>query len=765
MIELTEEQREVVYTDDANLVVVAAAGSGKTRVLTERFIKHVTDDGLGPDQILTITFTRRAAANMKQRIVNRLKALGRPDMAQVAETGPIQTIHGFCERVLRENALAAGIDPDFEVLEATEAGLAECVWQAVSVTDPEEECILALLEELAGKREFRKVEDHSLLIKHVSDVISGFRQAGLDPDELEHMYRTPEALQQNWNQQLLFRAPVSVREQLATVPANLSFPASLLEAYRLAKVKKPTYLVPSPDADQRALQLSCGLVQLSCRVWRYWEDRLDRNGEIDFSGLERETLKLVQSSHSVLSRIQGQYLVVLVDESQDLNPTQYNILETLAIATSMKVGDPQQSIYGFRQADPELFVEMAGLGTKRLSVNKRTESAGILRFVDKVFAKAWPDSYVPMSPAEDIIDFEEHTVRTYSGVEYWAHLAEDVHATAEGIQQLLSEGIAPRDIGILTATNSYATKLSRALATRGTESRVIGGAETFYARMEVRDLANALEALANPYDDFALLATLRSPIVGLTLDAIFELGRDKPIWPNLQVVKLTLDADNDNLSGFLDWFGPMCSYGDRIPAWEALSKLLAYSPYYENLAIRRQGLRLVANVRKLLSLACGKAEMSVPEFAQYVRTVQRFLYKESEASLHDDDGDLVTVMTVHKAKGLEWPVVVLPEFMKEKSSSGRKSPLLVDERIPMAVFEPGGQSSYLKFLAETKADRARQESVRLLYVGLTRAVHRLCIGVTVPAKQGALIGPIADAMALKRGETPPGVTLRDLTSR
>src|SRR5207302_1377441 len=94
----------------------AAAGSGKTRVLVERYLKHIIVDGFRADDILTITFTRKAAAEMKRRIVDRLTGSGLSDQAQIAETGPIQTIHGFCERFLRENAIAAGLDPDFDVL-------------------------------------------------------------------------------------------------------------------------------------------------------------------------------------------------------------------------------------------------------------------------------------------------------------------------------------------------------------------------------------------------------------------------------------------------------------------------------------------------------------------------------------------------------------------------------------------------------------------------------------------------------------------------
>ena len=121
-IKLTDQQPKVVHSQERTLLVRAAAGAGKTRVLTERYLKHVLQDRLAPEQILAITFTRKAAAEMKRRIVARLIENGRYLDAQAAETGPIQTIHGFCERVLREHALEAALDPAFEILSESDQG-------------------------------------------------------------------------------------------------------------------------------------------------------------------------------------------------------------------------------------------------------------------------------------------------------------------------------------------------------------------------------------------------------------------------------------------------------------------------------------------------------------------------------------------------------------------------------------------------------------------------------------------------------------------
>jgi ATP-dependent exoDNAse (exonuclease V) beta subunit len=119
----SEEQLLAVEETESLFSIRAGAGAGKTFVLVHRYLRHIVDEGMSPDQILAITFTKKAAASMKQRIVGELRDRGLAESAQIAETGPIQTVHSFCERVLRENSLEAGIDPEFSVLSEGEAAL------------------------------------------------------------------------------------------------------------------------------------------------------------------------------------------------------------------------------------------------------------------------------------------------------------------------------------------------------------------------------------------------------------------------------------------------------------------------------------------------------------------------------------------------------------------------------------------------------------------------------------------------------------------
>ena len=173
---LTSEQKAVVAAEDKSFVVRASAGTGKTTTLVARYLRLVTLDGLRPDQILTVTFTRKAAAEMKRRIVSALVAGGLRDEAQIAETGPIQTIHGFCERVLRECSVDAGLDPDFNILDETEASrrmkgaIQEAIASFVEMPLADE-----LLERLAGKRNYMGNSPHSMLEDSIRDVVGRLR--------------------------------------------------------------------------------------------------------------------------------------------------------------------------------------------------------------------------------------------------------------------------------------------------------------------------------------------------------------------------------------------------------------------------------------------------------------------------------------------------------------------------------------------------------------------------------------------------------------
>lgn len=693
---LTEEQRAVVESRVARLTVRAAAGSGKTRTLAARYLKHITQDKLTPDQILTITYTRKAAAEMKTRIVRELLEAGLRNDAQTAETGPIQTIHGFCERLLRENSVTAGIDPRFEVMdvglvsEITGVAFLE-VLEEIGEESQVNELIRLRTAERAYQGEGALQES---LYEDVVNVLNQLRGADVNPEQLAQIYAEP---------------------------------AALSEAMRFAGT---AHIVPEDEN----LRHSCGLMKIVLRVWQCLEEEMNKRQSFDFSELERRALALVTDSPATREKLQRQYLVALVDEAQDLNPKQYKLLGELGIKTEMLVGDPQQSIFGFRQADYQRFVERSQeTDTIHLGGNFRSGRL-ILDFVDTIFAKWWKD-YDPMSA---MTDFDGE-------VELWDAAAYSRECTAQMVRRAVDQGFKPGEIAVLVQTSAQAKDIPGELEKLGIQSRIVGGGVSYFGRMHVRDLANLLDVLVRPESDLALLALLRSPVVGISLDGIVKLANAHRESRRAMGWRLSEDADLDEddaerLEQFLSWYDPLQKYADRLAAWEALAEVFRLSPYLERIAHQPNGRQALANARKLLELAIEDRELGPAEFAERIRMIQKSKDNEGDAPAVDDDECTVKIMTIWKAKGLEFPVVVVADPYRRRKGLGG---VLVDQDTGLVFTKYlNAESEAYAHFKSVKRERDHQESERVLYVAMTRAKRRLVLGVS-SGTQGTFASEIA----------------------
>lgn len=758
--QLSAEQSEVVRATDARLTVSAAAGAGKTFVLVERYLRHVVEDGIPPDSILTITFTKKAAAQMKSRIVRRLRESGLHAEAQIAETGPVQTIHSFCERLLRENSLEAGLDPEFEILSEsqTKRWVTDCVRDAIAdplEDQPEAEALLAFL---AGAQRYGESNSpYGKLEGAVEQVLHELRGSGVSKLQIEQWHLSPSALREKWESVVLESVSESARAAFANVEAN-SFAERLQGALKAERITIPSWLKGKPnlEAEEEALVHTCGLVQIACAAWGRLNSKMERHQALDFAALEERAVRLLAKSAVTRDRLKDAYRVVMIDEAQDLNQMQYNLLQGLQPETRMLVGDVQQSIYGFRQADVRHFKEQAEREqAKRLSRNYRSEE-GILRFVDFVFGAHWGADYKPMAASADF-DLDNLGTNDFSGVEVWRQAANDLDAVAGYVGDLRAEGVPLRDITILVRDAVGASAIQRGLEGAGVPCRIAGGSERFYTRLEIRDLANALRSVADPYDDFSLLACLHSPMVGLSLDSILLLAGEPSVVERLSEFTPPIEADGPKLKAFLSWYEPLRRTADRLAAWEVLGELFARSNYLAALARRENSAQLLANARKLLTLAAKEPELGPLEYAERIREIQDIRHKEGDAPADEEQADVVTIMTVHKAKGLEFPVVILSQTDKRLTSQIRD--VVVEPRLGLTATKFGnGQCLMHKLLSDKKKEREEQEEMRVLYVALTRAQKRLCICLYPPNQHrtsskmlGALIGDTP----------PPGILVRD----
>ncbi|MEZ0324450.1 MAG: UvrD-helicase domain-containing protein [Fimbriimonas sp.] len=754
------EQRAVINAEHPKFVVTASAGAGKTSVLVERYLRHVQQEKLRPDQILTITFTKKAAVQMKKRIVRTLREHEMTEQAQIAETGPIQTIHSFCERLLRENALEAGLDPAYDILtEAQSSRVAlECIRAALSSDlseSPEAEKLIAYL---AGRRQNPRESrsPYSALENGIYEVLQEFRSCGIDYETLRDRHRDTERLEAFWNERLIGVLSEDVREAL-TFAEGGSLQERIQKTCKELGHRQPIWVRGKYDAEaeQESLSHSVGLVHLACEAWTLMYAEMNRLQALDFSELESRAVRLLANSEPTRLRVREQYRVAMVDEAQDLNPTQYRLLELLGIEREMLVGDPQQSIYGFRQTDVDLFHRHVERN-EELKLKKNYRSGeGILTFVDMLFRRLWK-TYDPMSAPEKF-DLDKVISIDCTGVELWRQQASDTAVTAATIKELVEEGVCPGHIAVLVRHAAYAIDLKARLDALKIESRIAGGSERFYARLEVRDLANALRAVADPYDDFSLLACLRSPVVGLSLDSIILLGKEPRVVERLEEFEPPVPDDRARLMAFLSWYLPLKGIGDRLSAWEVLSDIYAHSYYLQALARRPDGDQQLANVRKLLALAAQEPELGPLEYAERIREIQDIRHREGDAPAGDENEKVVTLMTIHKSKGLEFPVVVVPQT--DRRLEGRTKDLAIDSRVGLVATKFGKVPAMMhRYLSELKKLREEEEELRVLYVALTRAKTRLCVCLYPTRGHKTISKIISDAV----GQVPPpGVIVRE----
>lgn len=764
---LDDYQRSAVEARGRVTSVVASAGAGKTSVLVERYLRHVVEDGWGPGSILTMTFTVKAAAEMKQRIVGRLVGLGLRDAAQEAETGPIGTIHSFCQRLIQENALLAGVDPDFELVTAPETDLiwAEAFGEALVGEMSERAEVRSLKRMLAGKRGYQTPGTLEGELKRavVDGFVGRFRGSSWDLEELWDVYESRESYGSALVEELfqwMGGEPRLGLEEHAKSSDVVGFLEAAQAAYagrRHAK-SRPSWLGTRRDAERwaEAFDHSLAVAWLGLEAWSGYEARLRRRNQKDFALLESTAVGLVSESPSVREKLRRRYRALLVDETQDVNPMQYALIDALDLEATFLVGDKQQSIFGFRQADPSLFESRTREGAVRLARNYRS-SRGVLGFVNFVFESLWGPEYRAMEGEDGVL--EDGAAGSgkdrFAGVEVWPMGGFEPRLVVAGVGELLSEGVRRGDMAILVKKNSAAQQISGALEARGIPHQVVGGTQKFYARMETRDVANLLRAAESPWDDFALACLLHSPFAGLSLDSVVLLSGGKREGPARLFEKisgewseLVVAGDVGALEGFCEWFLPLAAGADRMAAWEVLSEALHRSPYLATVARRNRSTQTLANIRKLLSLAAKEPDLGPRAFAERVQHIQELGHKEGDAPVVEEGEDVVTVMTIHKSKGLEFGTVVFADVFNGMGRQRSNCRSDLETGFVTTQFRAGTSYPAHDWLGEQLSEEGRAEELRLLYVALTRAKERLCVALPEVSGEGE-----AGTKPRNRGET------------
>jgi ATP-dependent helicase/nuclease subunit A len=752
---LTDEQSRAVARRSEPILLSAAAGSGKTSVLVERFVAAVREDGIAPGKILAITFTERAAGELRARVRARLLALGDREAARDTEAAFVGTFHGFCARLLRAHPLAAGLDPDFAIIDEGLAGrLRELAFKA------------ALREFLEGERTAEV------------DMLAAY---GVDRARtmVEQIYG--ELRSQGQRQPTLpvprYIAPSSESSTVETVDA-----AALPESN--PSLDSESDPVPDPRAQRDAIAACALLDELLKGYGAAYEELKQGRGAVDFDDLELLARRLLRERANVRAAWSERFELLMVDEFQDTNARQLGILEALDRGNLFTVGDELQSIYGFRHADVRLFRERRAMleehgGSMLLTRNFRSREP-LLDVVNAVFAERF-STYTPLvagrvdDPGEPEVELLLTNVRGWDerpelAREIAAGLPEtqlwrqaEARLLAQRVAELVQQGhTRAGDVVVLLRASGDLEVFERALQLCGL--RTLAAVGTFWRHQQIGDLIAYLRALANPLDEEALYAALASPLAGCSKDCLALLAeaarKDRGgAWETALAVSAAGEAlavsaagedggeaqaqlvlapgDRRALASFCARLQAERANASRHTISELIERAIDASGYREHVLGLDWGERRLANVHKLLRLARrfeAREGRELRAFLDHVAYLQDAVKVEPDAPVEGVEPDAVRLMTIHAAKGLEFPVVCLADLGRQPNT--QTPDLLVDgERVGLRLVRLDGEGSKAALdyeqLCSERREREAQEEDRILYVAMTRARERLLLSGAV----------------------------------
>lgn len=778
---LSERQIHAAHRLGQDVCVVAGPGSGKTSVLIERFTWLVSERNVDPTRILAITFTDKAATEIKDRMVRAFAHA--PAIREQIERAYVSTIHGFCARLLRENAILAAIDPQFQVLEQSEKLLRQSADDALeSIYRERAQRMRRFLRSLAvSERESQWVPDlaSSLIAIYHAMRLAGtdFREARLAKPAIPYA-QLRELAASVLAEGLLPKSKEKHAEYMEWCREVIDMPLEpsrrwfeLLNGSNVNMTQLPRKSVAY--SSQPAVRAAANLLQAHLLIEYYSDERdliidsLERidatysarkrqQSAVDFDDLEEFAIRLLESDHDLRRRVQSGFDHILMDELQDTNPLQWKLLGLIRRPDSFfAVGDINQSIFGFRYAEPELFanyraeLESQGKVVDELRANYRSR-AELLEIVNHTFAGPAPgiEAHELTSGRTDFESAHEPVTDIFVLTGENTEAAERIESLwiARRICELAGR-FQYRDMAILSRANMALGELQRALDDYRIPSIVLGGL-TFYETREVRDLILLLTVLVNPRDEVALAGLLRSPLFGVSDEDILLLAQKGGLYEGIRQRPPAYWHVIDELRALRNSVSP-----DQL-----LRRVLDDCDYESGLSARGR-----ANVEKFLA-ALRTRYRSEPGSLSDALDFIRDASPEAEAP-PADFGDAVRLMTMHKSKGLEFPVVFLPFLHRDRGTGMPVIGYTHAHGLGVKWRDPATRKGVADSTYRANADlidmtQAGEEN-RLLYVGMTRAKQHMVLSYSITAKRRG--GPWAQLISRRLVE-PQDARVRITTS-
>lgn len=862
-VKWTSEQKKVIDLRDRDILVSAAAGSGKTAVLVERIVNRICVDNppVDIDRMLVVTFTKAAAAEMRERVSRAIDSLKeqKPDdenlqrQSTLVHNALITTIDSFCLFVVQNNFAQLNLDPDFRIGDQAELklmlkdALAQVFEDNYAREDNEEfinlidtyskgrndSAVRQMVEDIyykAGSSSWPRKWMNSLLRLYDIKSAKQLEDSEIIKEIVDYSrVLLEEAVQELTMAKDLASATPGLEKYALTLSEDIALFDGMTDVTgyvgmqeflnkisfgRIAVIrkfdgdeKKKERVKSMRDATKKKVdgikQKYFGmsielmyeqlerqrpfvkeLIRLSLEFYDAMEAVKTRKRVFDFSDIEHFALRILVDEQTLeptetAREFSKHFEEIMIDEYQDSNQVQEDILTAISrehqgVGNMFMVGDVKQSIYRFRMARPELFMEKYNTYTsddsahQRIDLHKNFRSRNeVLDFTNDIFYKImaadlgnvqydddaalYPGASYPketMRPELLLVDYKDEDL---------SEIIEDkvqIEALliANRIRSLMENGmVTDKKTGQLRAVQYRdIVILSRSVATWGnTVAAVLKDCDIpahvesntgYFSSYEIQVILSMLRILDNPLQDIPMAAVLASPIVGMDDE---ELAQIRSAFKGVSFAQAALSAmagedgyEDEKLKAFALVFERLRGAVADTPIHELLYRMLDETGFYRYASAMPAGKRRRQNIDMLIEMAAAYEKTSYKglfHFVRYIDIQQKYEIDYGEADTAGENDDVVRIMTIHKSKGLEFPVVFVSGLGKGFNTQDTKSDLVIHEKLGLGLVEKTKsprtkRPSLIRNEIESRIKRENLgEELRVLYVALTRAKEKIIL--------------------------------------
>ena len=878
----TKEQEDAIYKKNSNILVAAAAGSGKTAVLVERIIQKILNDGIDIDKLLVVTFTNAAASEMRERVLEAIykKIDEEPENKELQKQvillgkADICTIHSFCLEVIKNNFFEIDLSANFRIgteeeIELLKQEVIEDVFEELYESEDENFAKLVntytgyrgdealkdivlkiyrfmqsapfpnewLIEKINAFKADEKNKDFSksiwgeVLIESLKEeIIDGINSLKIIQSkiekyiELEKYYLTIvsdieiletlyEKTEISWDEAYKFVNEIKFKSWPVDRKITLDAKDEAKKARdtvknKLMKNAKETLVYDSKNAYNdiyKMYEILKILKEVILEFDKKFKLKKRERNIIDFNDIEHYALKILVKKDEngnyipteVAKKYQEKFEEIAIDEYQDSNEVQEYILKTVSRGNNLfMVGDVKQSIYKFRQACPELFLDKyenysldgneKGLKiqlfknfrsrknvldiTNTVFKNIMSKNLGDIEYNETEFLNLGADFDETkkdiLGKAElNIIELkedydEEEQDEILKENKYIEKEEVEAKLVANKIEEIISSKVKVKDkkIGyrevtfkdiviLLRATSKVAPIYERELLKRGIP--VYSEASNEYLdTIEIQTIINVLKILDNPIDDISLVSVLRSEIGGFTDNELLKIrlcSKDTSFYESLKAAKNNLEGPiKEKLDDFIEKIENWREETDYLSLAELIWKIYTDTNFYNYVGLMPNGTIRQANLKMLFERAKEYEKTSFKGLFNFIKFVEKLRSGNSDmtaAKVIGENENVVRIMSIHKSKGLEFPIVILSGTSKKINLQDLNSNILLHQKMgigpqyidyeKMIEYSTSAKDAIKIIIKEETIS----EEMRILYVALTRAKEKLIITGTVKEYQ------------------------------